>query len=213
MFGSKKPAPEAAQSAAPSPEAPSSEGAAPAEAAEAPAEAAAQAPEAAPAGREAELEAEVARLKDQLLRTLAESENARRRAEREMEDARKFAVSSFARELLPVADNLRRAVEAVPADQRESSPALKALIVGVEATERQLNAAFEKGGIKPIVPLDQPFDPNFHQVMFEVESADKAPGTIVQVLQNGYTIAERLLRPALVGTAKAPASGQVDTSA
>lgn len=166
-----------------------------------------------PAGREAELEAEVAKIKDQLLRTLAEAENTRRRTERDMDDARKFAVSNFARELLPVADNLRRAVEAVPADQRENTPELKALITGVEATERQLTAALEKFGIKPIEAMGLVFDANFHQVMFEVETADKAPGTIVQVLQTGYKIADRLLRPALVGTAKAPATGAVDTNA
>ncbi len=163
--------------------------------------------------REAELEAEAAKLKDQLLRTLADSENARRRNEREMEDARKFAVSSFARELLAVADNLRRAIEAVPADQREDNAAIKAMLVGIEATERQLLAAFDKYGVKAVEALGQPFDPNLHQVMFEVEDASKAPGTIVQVLQTGYRIGERLLRPALVGTAKAASSGQVDTSA
>lgn len=167
---------------------------------------------AAPPGREAELEAELAKVKDQLLRTLAESENTRRRNERDMDDARKFAVSNFARELLAVSDNLRRAIEAVPADQREQ-PVIKAMLVGIEATERQLTAAFEKFGIKPVEAMGLPFDANFHQVMFEVEDADKAPGTIVQVLQTGYKIADRLLRPALVGTAKAPATGAVDTQA
>jgi len=201
MFGSKKPAPEGAP---PAPETV-------AEAA-VPADAAAPAEEAVPASREAELEAELGKIKDQLLRTLAEAENARRRSEREMDDARKFAVSNFARELLAVSDNLRRAIEAVPADQRDQA-AIKAMLVGVEATERQLIAAFDKFGIKPIEAMGLPFDANFHQVMFEVESADQAPGTIVQVLQNGYKIADRLLRPALVGTAKAPAAGQVDTSA
>lgn len=199
MFGSKKPTAQAEPAPKPEEVAP--------EAAQA--EAAEQAP---PAGREAELEAEVAKLKDQLLRTLAEAENTRRRTEREMDDARKFAVSNFARELLAVSDNLRRAIDAVPADQKDQ-PAIKAMLVGVEATERQLLVAFEKFGVKAIEAMGQPFDANFHQVMFEVEDAEKAPGTIVQVLQTGYKIADRLLRPALVGTAKAPASGQVDTKA
>lgn len=207
MFGSKKPAAETPATD----EAPVN-GAAPAEEAVGAAEsAAAETGAAAPAGREAELEAELAKVKDQLLRTLAEQENTRRRTEREMDDARKFAVSSFARELLAVSDNLRRAIEAVPADQREQ-PAIKAMLVGIEATERQLLGAFEKSGVKAIEAMDLLFDPNFHQVMFEVETADKAPGTIVQVLQTGYKIADRLLRPALVGTAKAPAT-HVDTQA
>lgn len=205
MFGSKKPT---AQSEAPSakPEEVAaadeiSEGAPP------------DAELAAPAGREAELEAELAKLKDQLLRTLAEAENTRRRNEREMEDARKFAVSNFARELLAVSDNLRRAIESVPVDQKDH-PAIKVMLVGIEATERQLLAAFDKSGIKPIEALGLPFDANFHQVMFEVEATDKAPGTIVQVLQTGYKIADRLLRPALVGTAKAPtATAATDTTA
>lgn len=200
MFGSKKPTASSEVPAKPE------EAVAPADAAVAPEV------EAAPAGREAELEAEIGKLKDQLLRTLAEAENTRRRNEREMEDARKFAVSNFARELLAVADNLRRAIETVPADQRDQ-PAIKAMLVGIEATERQLLAAFDKSGVKVIEAMGLPFDANFHQVMFEVEAADKAPGTIVQVLQSGYKIADRLLRPALVGTAKAPAGGQVDTKA
>lgn len=157
--------------------------------------------------REAELEAELAEAKDQKLRALADAENTRRRAQREVEDARKYAVGSFVREMLPVADNLRRALEAVPAGARETDEALKALVVGIEATERQLLGAMERFGVKPVETEGQVFDPNLHQVMFEVESADHAPGTIVQVMQTGYMIHDRLLRPAMVGTAKAPASG------
>jgi len=195
MFGNKKPAPDG-ETAQAQPEA--------------------LAPEAGtgdPASREAELEAELAKLKDQMLRALAEAENTRRRTEREIEDTRKYAASSFAREMLPVADNLRRALEAVPAAERESSAALKGLLIGVEATERQLLGAMDKLGIKPVDVLGKPFDPNFHQVMFEVETADQAPGTVVQVMQVGYVIHDRLLRPALVGTAKPPASGGVDEQA
>ncbi|CAO3372189.1 nucleotide exchange factor GrpE [Azospirillum argentinense] len=153
--------------------------------------------------RVAQLEAEVASLKDQLLRQMAEVENTRRRAQRDREDASKFAVSSFAKELVTVADNLRRALEAVPAEGRENDDVLKSLSVGVEATERQLISAFERAGIKKIDPTGELFDPNFHQVMFEIENTGKPAGTVVQVLQPGYTIHGRLLREAMVGVAKA----------
>ena len=165
--------------------------------------------------RVAKLEAEVASLKDQLLRAMAETENTRRRAQRDREDASKFAVSSFAKELVSVADNLRRALDAVPAEGREQDEMLKGLAVGVEATERQLFAAFDRAGIKKLDPAGEPFDPNFHQVMFEIENTGKAAGTVVQVLQPGYTIHGRLLREAMVGVAKGgDAGGQhVDTKA
>lgn len=170
-----------------------------------------------PEDRVAKLEAEVASLKDQLLRAMAETENTRRRAQRDREDASKFAVSSFAKELVSVADNLRRALEAVPAEGREKDEMLKGLAVGVEATERQLFAAFDRAGIKKLDPAGEPFDPNFHQVMFEIENTGKAAGTVVQVLQPGYTIHGRLLREAMVGVAKGgagEAGGQhVDTKA
>ncbi|RJF81434.1 nucleotide exchange factor GrpE [Azospirillum cavernae] len=163
------------------------------------------APEAAE-DRVATLEAEVASLKDQLLRAVAETENTRRRAQRDREDASKYAVSSFAKELVTVADNLRRALDAVPAEGREQDEMLKGLAVGVEATERQLFAAFDRAGIKRIDPTGDMFDPNFHQVMFEIENTGKAAGTVVQVLQPGYTIHGRLLREAMVGVAKASAN-------
>lgn len=164
--------------------------------------------------REAELETELATLKDQALRSLADAENTRRRLEREMDDVRKYAITGFARDLLAVADNLRRAIAAVPAEQREQDEAVKNLLVGVEATERQLLAAFEKYNVKAVPSLGNVFDPNKHQVMFEIESAEHAVGTILQELQSGYEIEGRLLRPALVGTAKAPvASTPVDTKA
>lgn len=163
------------------------------------------APEAAE-DRVATLEAEVASLKDQLLRAVAETENTRRRAQRDREDASKYAVSSFAKELVTVADNLRRALDAVPAEGREQDEMLKGLAVGVEATERQLFAAFDRAGIKRIDPTGDMFDPNVHQVMFEIENTGKAAGTVVQVLQPGYTIHGRLLREAMVGVAKASAN-------
>lgn len=163
--------------------------------------------------RVVELEGELAKIKDQMLRTAAEAENTRRRMEREMEDARKYAVTDFARDLLAAADNLRRAIEALPADQRDSSPAMKNLLIGVEATEKQLLGAFEKNGVQPVEALNQTFDPNFHQAMQEVEDASVSAGTVVQVFQKGYTIADRLLRPALVVVAKAPPGRAVDTEA
>ncbi|MFZ5791473.1 MAG: nucleotide exchange factor GrpE [Pseudomonadota bacterium] len=157
-----------------------------------------------------EAKAEIARLKDQLLRALAETENVRRRAQREREDVQRFAISNFAKDLLAVADNLGRALAAIPADALESDPALKNLFDGVSATERQLLGTFERHGIKRIDPMGEKFDSNLHQAMFEVPGSGQPPGTIVQVLQPGYLIQERLLRAALVGVAKAeaPAAAQ-----
>ena len=153
----------------------------------------------------------IAELRDQLLRAMAETENTRRRAQKEREDTAKYAVTNFAREMLTVADNFRRALEATPKDTNDIE--LKNLITGIEATERQLQAALERFGIKKLEPLGQPFDPNFHRVMMEVAEPEQRPGIVVQVLQAGYTIHDRLLREALVAVAKgggAPAS--VDAS-
>ena len=157
---------------------------------------------------------EIARLKDQLLRALAEAENSRRRAQKEREDTAKYAMANFAKEMLAVADNFRRALDAVPKEARNNE-ALKNLINGIEATERQLQAALVRFGIKKLEPLGQPFDPNFHRAMMEMEDTDKPPGTVVQVLQPGYIIHDRLLREALVAVAKgaSPAAPKVDTSA
>lgn len=165
-------------------------------------------------GRVVELEAQVAELKDQLLRAMAEAENTRRRAQRDREDASKFAVSNFAKELVVVADNLRRALDAAPAENRESNEVLNSLVIGVEATERQLLSAFERTGIAKLDPMGALFDPNFHQVMFEIENTGQPAGTVIQVLQPGYTIHGRLLREAMVGVAKGEsAPGHVDTKA
>ncbi|MGE3624186.1 MAG: nucleotide exchange factor GrpE [Bdellovibrionales bacterium] len=171
-------------------------------------------PETAPVPEQSDSQAELARMKDQLLRALAEAENTRRRAQKEREDTGKYAVANFAREMLTVADNFRRALDAVPQEAR-GNEALKNLITGIEATERQLQAALERFGIKKLEPLDQTFDPNFHRVMMEIDDPDKAPGTVVQVLQPGYIIHDRLLREALVAVAKGagPAMPKVDTSA
>ncbi|MDY0881906.1 nucleotide exchange factor GrpE [Dongia soli] len=145
---------------------------------------------------------ENAALKDQLLRALAETENVRRRAARDKEDAAKFAMAGFAREILGVADNLRRALEAITPEALEQDAALKNLYDGILATERQLDAAFEKQAIKKVWPLGEKFDSNLHQAMFEVPGTDQPSGTVVQVLQAGYTLNDRLLRPAMVGVAK-----------
>lgn len=150
----------------------------------------------------AQKDAEVAQLRDQMLRALAEAENTRRRAERDREETGKFAVANFAREMLAVADNLRRALDSVPSDAKAGNTALATLLEGVELTDRQLQTLFEKHGITRIVPMDQPFDPHFHQAMFEVPGTGKPSGTVVQVLQAGFVIHGRLLRPALVGVAK-----------
>lgn len=167
--------------------------------------------------RIAALEGDNAKLKDQLLRAMAELENTRRRAQREREDALKYAVTGFAKDLLAVSDNLRRALEATPPAAVEGNEGLKSLMVGVEATERQLLAAFDRHGVKRIDCLGQKFDPNFHQVMFEIENTGKPAGIVVQELQPGYILNGRLLREAMVGVAKAEANespGQrVDTVA
>ncbi|MGH7036217.1 MAG: nucleotide exchange factor GrpE [Stellaceae bacterium] len=153
----------------------------------------------------ARLEAELAETKDRLLRTLAEGENQRRRAERERTDAQRYASQAFARDLLDVADNLRRALASVAPDEVQDER-VKAMIEGVGATERALLGAFERHGIRRIEPqLGDRFDFNLHQAMFEVENSGQPPGSIVQVLQAGYQMHDRLLRPALVGVAKADA--------
>lgn len=149
------------------------------------------------------LMAERDELKDRVLRTLAEMENLRRRTERDVADARMYAVTNFARDLLNSADNIRRAIESVPAEERETAQgAFKALLDGIELTERDLSKTLERHGVKLIEPKGQRFDPNRHQAMFEVPDAEVPSGTVVQVVQSGYVIGERVLRPALVGVAK-----------
>ncbi|MCA1369169.1 nucleotide exchange factor GrpE [Bradyrhizobium sp. BRP14] len=147
--------------------------------------------------------AENAELRDKYLRLAAEMDNLRRRTEREVKDAKSYSVAGFARDMLAVSDNLRRALEAIPAEARESGDAgLTALIEGVEMTERSMLAALERHGVKKLDPTGQRFDPNFHQAMFEVPNAEVPNNTVVQVVQAGYTIGERVLRPAMVGVAK-----------
>jgi molecular chaperone GrpE len=153
---------------------------------------------------ERDLEAELKDAQDKLLRTLAEMENLRRRHTRELEDARKYAMAGFARDLLDVADNMRRAIAAVPDDARRSSDLVENLLSGVELTERTLLGAFDKHGIKKVTPeRGEKFDHNRHQAMFEVPTADLPPGHIADVMQSGWVISDRLLRAAMVGVTKA----------
>jgi len=154
---------------------------------------------------------EVAEARDKMLRTLAEMENLRKRTAREVSDARTYGISGFARDVLDIADNLQRALDAVPAEARAAAdPGLKALIEGVELTERSLHNALEKNGVRKFDPAGEKFDPNVHQAMYEVPDPSVPAGTIAQVIQSGYMIGERVLRPALVavarGGAKAAAS-------
>lgn len=170
-----------------------------------------------PSSREDELLAEVAKLKDQLLRAVAETENVRRRLEQQAEDRGKYAVNSFAKEMLPVADNLRRALDSIPAEARESDPVAQKLAEGVELTERGLLSAFERFGIKRLETVGGRFDPNFHQAIMEVEDLEKTVGTVILEMQAGYTLQGRLLREAMVGVSKGgpkatPADGGVDTT-
>ena len=149
------------------------------------------------------LKAENEELKDRTLRTIAEMDNLRKRTAREIADARSYAVANFARDLLGVGDNLQRAIQAVPPEKRESgSDEFKALIEGVELTERELLKALNNAGVKKFNPEGEKFDPNFHQAMFEMPNPEVPNNSVAQVVQEGYKIAERVLRPAMVGVAK-----------
>jgi molecular chaperone GrpE len=152
--------------------------------------------------RIAVLEAELADAKAAVLYAHAEAQNVRRRAEKEAQDARAYAVTGFARDLLSVADNLARGLAAIPADLREDER-MKGLVTGLEATGRELDAVFQRNGIARIEAMGLMLDPNKHQAMLEIPS-DQPPGTIVQEMQAGYMIKDRLLRPAMVGVAKKP---------
>jgi len=166
------------------------------------AETAEAAPELAEHDRVAQLEAELAEAKAAVMYAHAEAQNVRRRAEKEAADTRAYAVTSFAREILSVADNLARGLSAIPADLRDDDR-LKGLIVGLEATQRELDGVFQRNGVTKIAAMGLPLDPNQHQAMLEIPS-DEAPGTIVQEMQAGYMLRDRLLRPSLVGVAKKP---------
>lgn len=150
----------------------------------------------------AALEAENEELKDQILRLAAEMENLRRRTARDVADAKSYSVANFARDMLQVSDNLNRALQAIPDGAREQDAGLQALAEGVEMTERAMMSALERHGVKKIEPEGQKFDPNFHQAMFEIPNPDVPANTVQQVVQAGYVIGDRVLRPAMVGVAK-----------
>jgi molecular chaperone GrpE len=146
--------------------------------------------------------AENAEIRDRLLRTMAEMENLRRRTEREKADTARYAISNFARDVLTIGDNLQRTIDHVPAEAAAQDPALKSFLEGVELTERELLNMLERHGVTRIEPLGQRFDPNCHQAMYEVQKPDVPEGTVVDVMQAGYTIGDRCLRPALVAVSK-----------
>lgn len=156
-----------------------------------------------PEARIAELEAEVADLKDRLLRAVADAENTRKRAERDKQDASKYAMTSFARDVLSVGDNMRRAIDTLSDEDRTAAPEpVRNLIEGVEMTEREFLSVMERNGVKAINPHGEKFDPNLHQAMFEAPDPSKPAGTVMEVVATGYVIGDRLLRPAMVGVSK-----------
>lgn len=170
------------------------------------------------------LQAELDKAKDQMMRALADAENTRRRGIKDREDVKKYAISEFARDLLDFSDNFRRALDSIPDDLKDIDDRLKNVLTGIEAMESTLLKTFDKHGIKKIEPLDEPFNPNFHEVMFESAGTGKPPGTIVQIIEPGYIVNDRLLRPARVGIAKddggatdsdseGPQGGNIDTEA
>ena len=167
------------------------------------------------AARTARLEAEVAELRDQLLRALAEGENQRRRGQREREEAVRYAAAPMLRELVPVADNLQRALESVPPDAAERDDTLRTLLEGVQLTQRELQAVFERHGIVRLDPMGERLNPHHHEAMFEVPDPSQPSGTVVQVIQPGYLLHDRLLRAAQVGVAKGgpPASSGPEEAA
>ncbi|MDB5490567.1 MAG: grpE family protein [Micavibrio sp.] len=162
-----------------------------------------------------ELEAEITRLKDHMMRALAETDNIRKRSVKEREDASKYSVTAFAREMIDIADNFQRAIDAVPAEAKAADPTLKNLMDGIEATERGMMRSLEKQGIKKIEPMGEPFNPNFHEVMFEAPVPGKPGGIVIQVIETGYVIHDRLLRAAKVGVSKGEDGGshKVDETA
>jgi molecular chaperone GrpE len=159
------------------------------------------------------LRTENAELRDRYLRLAAEMDNLRRRTERDVKDAKSYSVAGFARDMLGVSDNLRRALDAIPAETREAGESgFNTLIEGVELTERAMLSALERHGVKKIEPEGQKFDPNFHQAMFEIPNPEVPNNTVLQVVQAGYTIGERVLRPAMVGVSKGGPKVAQDTS-
>lgn len=161
----------------------------------------------------AAIEAEMAKTKDAALRAMADAENMRKRAEREIAEREKYAVSKFAKSLLDVADNLRRALDNVSAEALAADPSLAKLVAGVELTERELLQAFERNGVVKVELAGKPFDPSIAQAVAQVDSPNHAAGTVVQVFQPGYTLHGRILREAMVTVAKGAPAGGIDTVA
>jgi len=162
------------------------------------------APELVPAEQVTAALGAAADFKDKLLRTLAEMENLRKRTEREVADARQYAIANFSRDVLAVADNMHRALEAIDSELLTSTDTkMKSLVQGVELTERELMKVLERNGVKKFSPHGEKFDPNLHQAMYEMPDSDAAPGSVAQVIQAGYMLGDRVLRPALVAVAKA----------
>ncbi len=166
-----------------------------------------------PEQRIAQLEAEIASLKDQALRAAAEAENVRRRARKDVEDASKYATSNIARDLVTVIENLQRAVGAVPEGERQAHPLLTSLWTGVEMTLSEFLSVFERHGIRRVDPLGQAFDHQLHEAVVQVPDPTQAPGTVIQTIQAGYVLHDRLLRPALVAVSKEAEAPHVDTQA
>lgn len=161
---------------------------------------------------EADGEEGIAELKDQLLRALAETENVRRRAKKDVTDANRYGIANFARDMLSVSDNMARALDSIPSEARDDSEIVKALAEGVEMTAREMASALERHGIRQVNPLGEKFDYNLHQAMFEAPASGQPDGTIIEVVQAGYMIGERLLRPAMVGVAKDAGTPEGDES-
>jgi molecular chaperone GrpE len=171
-----------------------------------------------PADPFVEAQRQASEFKDKLLRTLAEMENLRKRTEREVADTRQYAIATFARDVLAVADNMHRALDAIGDELRQSSDTkVKALVEGVDLTERELMKILERNGVRKFSPLGEKFDPNLHQAMYEVPDSAATPGSVAQVIQAGYMLGDRVLRPAMVAVAKAapksPASSANDNTA
>jgi len=162
------------------------------------------------AERIAALEAELGQAKDQMLRAMAEAENTRKRLLREREDVRQHAIAAFARDMLDFADNFARALASIPPELKSVDDRIKGMIEGIEAMDKEMLKAFEKHGIKRIEPMHEPFNANFHEVMFEMPGSGKSSGTIVQIIEPGYLLHDRLLRPARVGVAKDEGQGGGD---
>lgn len=158
-------------------------------------------------------EAEKAELKDQSLRLVAEMENLRKRTQKDVRDAREFSIAGFAKEMLAVSDNLKRALDAIPQESKDSKDqGLKSLIEGVEMTERSMMQGLEKYGVKKLAPMNEKFDPNLHQAMFEIPNTEVPNNTVLQIVQEGFVIGDRCLRPAMVGVSKGGPKKSAETS-